>query len=384
MQVIARLNIGGPAIHTILLTKHLNNEWYRTTLISGSLHEGEGDMSYLLNNNKDRHIFLPQLKREISFLTDLRILFKLLRIFRREKPDIVHTHTAKAGIVGRLAASFAGVHIRVHTFHGHVFHGYFSRIITLLFIWIEKFLTLISTRIIVISEKQKEDICYKYKIAAPDKVTVIPIGFEFHHIRSNPKYRGTIKNNYKIPDNEIVISIIGRLTEIKNHDLFLEIAYHLLKQYPTVHFLIIGDGHLRDQLTEKVVHLNLNNSIHFTGWISDIPKIYSNTDILLLTSINEGTPNTIIEAMYNKIPVVATNVGGVPDIISNGKDGFIIDSFHYNDFIPILIKLIYQPKFRSEIGEAAHKKVVTKFAAQRLVNDMKTLYHNLLNKEKIS
>ncbi len=379
IRVIARLNIGGPAIHTCLLTKYLSNENYSSLLISGELSEGEGDMSYLLGDSESNHIHIPTLQREISPLADLKSIIKLYKIFRKEKPDIVHTHTAKAGMVGRFAAFLAGVPVRIHTYHGHVFSGYFSRIKTLIFIWIEKLLAFLSTRIIVISEKQKSDICNKYKIASEKKVSLIPLGFDLENFSSIESNKNHWRKKFNIPDDAPIIAIIGRLTAIKNHQLFLDIAKEINKKISSAHYLIIGDGELYSEIQKKVIELELGANVHFTGWVKELSLLYSDIDILTLTSSNEGTPVAIIEAMFYHIPVVSTKVGGVPDLINNGENGFFINSINSKDFTDIIVKLLKNEKLRKKIGEAGNRFVKERFSAKRLITDIDRLYQRLIN-----
>lgn len=382
IRIIARLNIGGPAIHTCLLTKHFNNSEYDSLLINGELSDGEGDMSYLLGDGTVFHKHIASLQREISPIADLKSIIELYKLFKKEKPDIVHTHTAKAGMVGRLAAFLARVPVRIHTYHGHVFSGYFTPLKTKMFIMIERFLALISTKIIVISEKQKSEICNKYKISPREKVAIIRLGFDMENYDSLEKYKNYWRKKFNIPNNAPIVGIIGRLTAIKNHKLFLQIANEIYNKINNVHFLIIGDGELKNELKNEINELSLKPNIHFTGWITDIPLLYSDIDILLLTSLNEGTPVAIIEAMHYGIPAVSTNVGGVSDLIKNGENGFVVNSFNPEDFSPVILKLLDNPKLRRKIGNAGQSFIKEKFSAKRLISDLDQLYRQLLIKRQ--
>lgn len=384
INVLSRMNIGGPSVHAVLLTKYLNNEKYQSSIIYGTLSDGEGDMSYLIDDYDFEHQLITSLKREISLFDDLKAVLELYRLFRREKPQIVHTNLAKAGMVGRLAARLAGVPVILHTYHGHVFSGYFSPIKTSLYILIERYIALISSQIVVISEMVRKDICFKYKIVSEKKVSVISLGFEFNKMEPINKYRGSFRKQFSIPDDAPVIGIVGRLTGIKNHDLFVDIASLLHQQDDQIHFLIIGDGELRAELESKVAAMEISKNVHFTGWITETAKMYADLDIMLLTSKNEGTPVTVIEAMYYNIPAVSSNVGGLSDLIENEKTGFLVNSLVAEDYIPIILKLLESDQEQKKIGEAGHAFIADQFTIDRLIVDMENLYTKLLSKKGIT
>lgn len=346
--------------------------------------EGEGDMSYLLDGFQGKHISMQKMKREISIRDDIHAVKEFIKLFRKEKPDIVHTKLAKAGMVARFAAFLTGTPIIIHTFHGHVFSGYFSPLKTRIFIWIERLLAKLSTKIIVVSTKIKEEICSTYRITSPKKVVIIPLGFELEKMESLEKYKGYFREKFSIPNDSLVIGIIGRITDIKNHDLFLDIAQHISQKQEDVHFLIIGDGELRSTLEEKVQTNNLSQKIHFTGWINETAKIYADIDILVQTSKNEGTPVTIIEAMWYSIPVVSTNVGGIPDLILDKKTGFLINSFQPNDFVDVLLELLSDDQLRENIGSESHIFIKQNFSIDRLIKDIRDLYDSLLKEKRIA
>jgi len=372
------LNIGGPSIHVSLLSQYFHNNQFQTKLVSGSLSENEGDMSYLLQNTDIEHIHIHELKRELSFVDDIKSFIKLFKLFQNEKPDIVHTHMAKAGMVGRFAAFLSGVPSIYHTFHGHVFSGYFSKIKTWVFIWIERLLALLSSGIIVISKSQKQEIAYKYRITSEKKISVIPLGFDLEKLQSNSLNNHSIRQELKIPEIATIIGIVGRITQIKNHDLFLDVASKLIEAHHNFHFLIVGDGELRREVEDKVRSRGLSGKVHFAGWISNPADIYSNIDILLLTSKNEGTPVAVIEAMFFKKPVIASAVGGVLDIIEHEKNGFIVDSFNPDDFIKFILQIKDNLELRIQIGENGNKFVKSHFSKECLFENMTNFYNQRL------
>jgi glycosyltransferase involved in cell wall biosynthesis len=384
INLLSRMNIGGPSVHAALLTKYLNNERFHSLLISGTLSEGEGDMSYLINQHQIEHRSIKTLQREISALDDLKAVRELYHIFREEKPQIVHTNLAKAGMVGRLAAWLAGVPVILHTYHGHVFAGYFGPVKTKIYIFIERFMARLSSRIVVVSNMIKKEICSVYKITTEKKTSVIPLGFELEKMESLNKYRGNFRKKFSIPINAPIIGIVGRITGIKNHQLFLEIANLFLKNNDKIHFLVIGDGELREEIELNVKDLGITRNVHFAGWITETAMMYADLDIMLQTSKNEGTPVTVIEAMYYKIPVVTSNVGGLSDLIEDGVTGFLVNSLNAEDYIPHIRKLLGSDGERQKIGNTAHHFILEQFNVNRLIADMTKLYTELLKNKGIS
>ncbi|MEW5910692.1 MAG: glycosyltransferase, partial [Thermodesulfobacteriota bacterium] len=336
LRMIARLNIGGPAIHVSLLSKGLSREKFDSTLVTGIISPQEGDMSYLLESQGIKTIVIPELQREISFKMDLKTIGKIFRSLIKENPDIVHTHTAKAGTSARLAAlaynAIKGKKLRVvHTFHGHIFEGYFSKAKSMFFVWIERLLGRMSDAIVAISPTQKKDLVEKYRIAPANKIKTIELGFDLDPFLKSAALKGLFRKSIGIDDGTILIGIIGRLVPIKNHEMFLKAAKKLIEQHPDryIKFVIIGDGELREELEYKCREYNLTGHVKFCGWVRDVAMVYADLDILALTSINEGTPVSIIEAMASSVPVIATDVGGVRDLL-----GMPYHSGNSNEFMP--------------------------------------------------
>ena len=334
--------------------------------------------------------------RNISLLDDLKSLFIIRKIIKRFKPDILHTHTAKAGTLGRLAVLslrvpiFSSKTIRVfHTFHGHTFHSYFNRLKTFIFILVERFLARFSDRIIVVSEQQKEEICGTFKIAHEKKVQVIRLGLDLSAYGKIAPYRkASLPNNgYRKNPESLRVGIVGRLTPIKNHSMLLETINYLKVSAEMDHFkfFVVGDGELKTILMEKAEKLNVSDAISFWGWQKDMPAIYSELDTVVLTSKNEGTPVAIIEAMAASRPVVATAVGGVPDLIGSimekktdgfqiGKRGLILPSENAKALAGALLFVLENRKELKPMIRHAKEFAFANFSQQRLLNDIKTLY----------
>ena len=344
VRVIARLNIGGPAIHTILLTDGLNKDKFDSLLVCGTIAKDEGDMLYYARARNVVPYIIPELRRELNPLNDVIAFLKIYKLIRRENPDIIHTHTAKAGTLGRLAGIFynllAARRIKlIHTFHGHVFEGYFGRFKTRLFIFIERLLAYFNSKIITVSSAVKEELV-SLRISSEAKIEVIPLGLELDRFLELPLSRLPIQGTRDpdSPDNAGILSsresgkgtrrclnigIVGRLVPIKNHRLFLESAAKVIRDNPALDlkFKIIGDGELRAELKEFTQKLNLNSAVEFSGWQNDLSEVYSDLDIVCLTSINEGTPVSLIEAMASGKAVAATDAGGVKDLVGESLEG---------------------------------------------------------------
>lgn len=402
LRVIARLNIGGPAIQAISLCEHLSKDPYKSLLVCGRVGPHEGDMSYLAREKGVQPYIFPGIGREISPLNDLRSLIDLRKIIKRFRPHIIHTHTAKAGTLGRLAGiSFnlsRGFRERirlVHTFHGHIFHSYFGSFKTFFFIQIERFLGRFTDRIIVISPRQQDDICRSFKITGKEKVKVIPLGFDLSNFADIGNHRKELRERYLPCDSQetLLVGIVGRLTHVKNHRMLLE-AVKCLKDEGKgsfFRFLIVGDGELRGELMKYSEELGVEESVIFTGWQREIPSFYGAMDIVVLTSLNEGTPVTLIEAMAAQRPVIATDVGGVLDILGRvdkrGPDGYklaengiLVPSQKGEILARALLFLSENREVSKEMAIRAREFVINRYTMERLVEDMESLYSELLKK----
>jgi len=379
-RVIARLNIGGPAIHTILLTAGLDPARFESLLITGVEAEHEGNMLDLAAAKGVQPLVIPDLGREISPWRDLRTLWMLYRLFRRWRPSIVHTHTAKAGTVGRLAAWLAGVPIVIHTFHGHVFHGYFGPQKTRAFIYIEWVLARLSDRIVTVSEGQRTELA-GYGIAPLDKIAVVPLGFELDELFHCQPHRGELRAELGLAADTPLVGIVARLTAVKNHHLFLKAARLIAQEEPGTRFLVVGDGELRDELETRTRELGLEEQVLFLGWRSDMPRIYADLDVVALTSRNEGTPVSLIEGMAAGVPVVSTAVGGVPDIVADGVCGYLVPPDDAAALARAIVALLRDKEKAQAMGQAGRQVVKARFSAERLIGDVERLYIQLLSEK---
>jgi glycosyltransferase involved in cell wall biosynthesis len=397
LRLIARLNTGGPALHTILLTQGLNGGRFSSCLITGMVARGEGDMEYYAESRGVVPIVLSELGRDLSFRNDLRTLWKLYRLFRREEPDIVHTHTAKAGALGRLAGIVynAGRILSggrpakfVHSYHGHIFRGYFSPWKSRLFVFIERLLARMTHRIVTVSESIKRELAEVYRICPLEKITVVPLGVDLSWIGEMARHRSALRREFRVPLDRLTIGIIGRITEIKNHRHFLSGARNLIGK-ANIHFFIVGGGELQEEMIEVVHEFGLRDLVTFTGWQRDPAKIYADLDIVCLTSLNEGTPVVLIEAMAAGRPFVATDVGGVRDLmVGEGMvhpDGFeifangvLIQPNDIGALVAALSFLAERRDIRREMGAIGQQSARGKYSHARLLEDMDSLYTDLL------
>ena len=415
VRIIARLNVGGPARHVVWLTAGLR-EKCETLLVAGRVPPGEDDMGYFATANRVVPLIIPQMSREISS-KDLWAIWKLYRLFVRERPDLVHTHTAKAGTVGRVA----GLLYRwltpraligrprpcrfVHTYHGHIFHSYYGKLKTRIFLLIEKALARLATdRIIVISPQQYREIHEEFGVGRSRQFAIIPLGLDTSAFTDWSARRHLMRDELGVSESDLLIGIVGRLTEIKNHSLFLRAAALYKERFGTrkdgrrVRFLILGDGQLRERLEGQARELGLETDVEFMGTRNDPENFYPALDIVALTSLNEGTPLTLIEAMANARPIVATAVGGVVDLLGEevdssqdleargyilGKRGVRVRAGDAASFCDGLRQLIEDEELRHALGERGRAFVEKNYSKERLLTDIMNLYDDLAQEKSV-
>lgn len=393
LRIHNRLVIGGPLLNASYLTKYMPAE-FETRLVVGQKEDHEKDGSFLTKQLGIEPEFIPEMGRSLSPMNDYKAYLKLKKIIADYKPDIVHTHAAKPGLLGRMAAHAMKVPVVVHTFHGHVFHSYFNKFKTGLVIQTERFLAKRSDGIVAISELQKKELADQFRIAKPEKFRVIPLGLDLDKFReSGSEKRSSFRNEFSIADDEVVIAIIGRLVPIKNHSLFLRGIAHVL-QHTTqkVRAIIVGDGDMRSSIEAEATALGIGfstekNEQHtqpliFTSWRSDIDRIVAGSDIIALTSFNEGTPVSLIEAQAAGKPVVSTRVGGIGDILLENETALLSDVDDPGSFFANLLTITEDTGLRTQMGAKGTGLVIEKYSYQRLMKDMAAFYYELLQKKK--
>lgn len=388
-----RINVGGPTYHAAYLTSGLNKYGFKTKLISGNIDGNEKNGEYILKDNNIEVSYVKSMFRKISLINDIKSYFQIKKIIKEFQPDIVHTHAAKSGAIGRLAANSCNIPIIIHTFHGHTFHSYFNKLKTLFFINIERYLASISDNIIAISNMQKLDLL-KFKICDSKKISVINLGFDLKKFSVDvDTKRNKFRNEFNVKNDEIAIGIIGRLDPIKNHKLFLKsIKYLKEKSKKKVRAFIIGNGKEFQNLNNLCDELGLeyNNPsddkfdkiISFTSWRDDIDVINAGLDIITLTSLNEGTPVSLIEAQASSKPIVSTNVGGIQDVVMKNKSALICKNSSDKDFKKLLLKCVDDKSLRDSLSSSGLDFVSRKFTKSILINNIANLYFKLYE-EKI-
>jgi glycosyltransferase involved in cell wall biosynthesis len=421
VRIIARLNVGGPARHVVWLSAGLAGAGFETVLVAGVVPPGEDDMGYFAAERGVTPHIIPHMSREIS-PKDALTIWKLYRLLLRERPAIVHTHTAKAGTVGRIAGflyrwlTFSTLIGRprpcrfVHTYHGHIFHSYYGPLKTRFFLLIEKTLArLATTRIVVISPQQFREIHEEFGVGRARQFRIVPLGLDLGIFNGWEGRRERLRAELGADDTAILVGIVGRLTEVKNHSLFLETAARFKELYGAqqdprrVRFVIIGDGSLREKLAAQARDLGLNDEIIFTGTRNDPENFYPALDIVALTSLNEGTPLTLIEAMANARAVISTKVGGVVDLLGSAavgmracspeqdeeeaggfsvrEHGIIVRPNDAEAFAEGLAHLVADETLRRAMGERGHSFVAKNYSKERLLADITNLYRELMSEK---
>ena len=392
LRIHNRLIIGGPTLNVLYLTKYLSPE-FETLLIVGEKEDHEKDAFFLAEQMGVKTISIPDMGRSLHPYRDYKAYRQVQRIIKDFKPHIVHTHAAKPGAIGRLAANSIGGTIIVHTYHGHVFHSYFSKLKTKFIINTERFLAKRSDILIAVSNQQKKELVEEFKIADGNKFRIIPLGFELKKFHEDQEQkRKKFREEFNLQNDEIAIGIIGRLVPVKNHFLFLEgIDYVVKATRKKVRAFIVGDGETKKELEEKAVKLgisfassnemNKTASLIFTSWRSDIDVVNAGLDIIALTSLNEGTPVSLIEAQAANKPIVSTRVGGIGDIVIENETALLSDVRDMAGFQKNLLQLVENDELRNCLGKKGNSHVQQKFSVERLVTEMANLYQELLTKK---
>jgi glycosyltransferase involved in cell wall biosynthesis len=377
LRVIARLNVGGPAIHATLLTERLDPSRYESLLVSGAEDASEGSFLDLQARTLTNYRQVPELGREIRGGQDFTALRSLVRLIREFKPHIVHTHTAKAGTLGRLAAWFCGVPVVVHTYHGHVFRGYFSPMKTRAFVAIERWLARRTSCLVAVSDQVRREVL-ECGIGRPDRFTIVPLGLDLDRYLDADARRGELRRELGVAANIPLIGIIARLVPIKAHEIFLQVAQSLARTRPDAQFVIVGDGERRQELESLAGQLGVRERTRFLGWRGDLDRIYADLDAIVLTSRNEGSPVALIEAMASGRPVVSTRVGGVPDLITDGQHGLLAPMDDVEALAAQVLRLLDSPALGAGLAAEGRERVRHAYSGTRLLADVDQLYRDLL------
>ena len=383
LRIINRFNMGGPTYNATFLTRFLSDD-FETLLVGGLPEEGEVDSLHIPEEYGVKPLLIEEMRRDPGFSSDRKAYKRIKQIIEEFQPDIVHTHAAKAGALGRRAAFSAKVPIVVHTFHGHVFHSYFGKAKTYIFKAIERRLAKRSSGIIAISNLQKKELSHVHRICKEDHVKVIPLGFDLSRFADRRlDSRSKVRERYALKEDEVAIAIVGRLVPVKDHGFFLDAIERVLQMTEQpIKVFIVGDGMERAKIRERVDMINVEHGekVMMTSWIKDIAEFNSGMDIMCLTSRNEGTPVSLIEAQASGIPVVSTDVGGVRDIVLEGDTGYIVPKGDLEEYVKKMLDLIENEKKREFMSQNGWPFVRGKFHYERLVREMEEYYKELLNK----
>jgi glycosyltransferase involved in cell wall biosynthesis len=392
--ILNRLVIGGQAVDTISLAYYLQQD-FDIVILYGEKEDDEVESSFLLQQYPGLKIIkIKSLRRTINPFTDLFAFYAVFQQIKKHKAQVVHTHGSKSGLLGRVAAWLLTTPVIIHTFHGHLFHSYFNSIGNKLIKWVERRLASISTNIIALSVEQEKELTEKFAIVSHEKISIIPLGVDQQVLLSNAENnRQQFRNSFHLADDAVAVGSVGRIVPIKNQLLFLEVAKSILASANgNVYFFVVGDGESKKQMINYLVanqlpfndvgETDINKRIAFTSWMEDMTTVYHGLDIIMLTSLNEGTPLSIIEAQFCGKPVVASNTGGVKDTFLPNGSGFLIDGYNPADYVSALNKLITNEQLRKEMGHAAISFATNTFAKKHEVAAIKNLYLQQLAKTR--
>jgi glycosyltransferase involved in cell wall biosynthesis len=387
LRIINRFNLGGPTYNAAYLTKYVQ-DGYETLLVGGMKDKSEDSSQFIVENLGIAPVIIPEMRREINPFHDYAAYKKLKEIIGDYKPDIVHTHASKPGALGRWAAHKLGVPVIVHTFHGHVFHSYFSPSVTQFYKVLERKLASVSTCIIAISEKQKQELSDIHQICPAEKISVIPLGFDLQRFQDQiEEKRKVFRTEFSLGEEDVAVAIVGRLVPIKNHKLFIDaMKWAKERSRQRCKGFIIGDGEMRPHLEAYCTEVGLSYSndseddvdIYFTSWVKNVDFVNAGADIVALTSRNEGTPVSLIEAQAANRAIVSTRVGGIEDIVIPNETALLSEPDDEETFQENLLKLINDKSMRNAMGAKGWKFVKDKYHFERLANDITALYNDLL------
>lgn len=380
-QVITRLDWGGSPDIFRVLCDHLNPDIYDITIMVGESHHLSSRTKQFLRRFRGRTISVPGLKRDIDPSSDMAAFWRLHRIFRRERFDIVHTHTAKAGALGRPAAHLAGVPAIVHTPHGHNFYGYFNPRASSVIAGVERFLTNFTDRIVALTELEKSDYV-KFGTARSGKVSVIYQGIEFERFARDWKSARELKRSFGVGPDDPVVGMVGRLEPVKGSGLFIEAAAMISKTFPSARFIIAGEGSLRQSMEKSARELGLGDRVIFTGWIEDAREVMAVMDVMVMPSLNEAVGMALIEAQAQGVPVVATKVGGIPEVVVNNKTGILVQPSDAGGTAGAVCGLLADKARRADMGEAGKIWVYDRFSSEVMADKTSSLYMEILHSKR--
>ena len=389
VRIIARLNVGGPARHVTILNEGLQARGHRTLLVHGALDEGEASLEGPAIASGIPIARTEHLGRRVSAMSDLRAFAAVLRAIFREQPDIIHTHTAKAGALGRVAALVYNATrprthraLVLHTFHGHVLEGYFSPTVSRIVRTTERCLARVCDRIVTISPRQRLDIVERFAIADAGRTIVVPLGLALEAFLALPPGAPDLRSEVGVAAGNVVVGYAGRMVPVKDLQILLRGFARASREVPALRLLLAGDGPDRPALVRLASELGVADLVRFIGWVDDLPRFYATVDVFALSSLNEGTPVAAIEAMAAARPVVSTDVGGVADVVEAGVSGLLVPARDPEALARALVQLARDPALRERMGAAARTHAATHYSHLRLVDQIEQVYVEALSEKR--
>lgn len=387
LRITNRLNIGGPTYNVCYLTKHLGDS-YKTMLVAGQEDSSEGSSLYIAKSMGLSPRLIPSMRRSINLSQDRKAYREVRKIIREFKPHIVHTHAAKAGAIGRYAAYKEKVPVILHTYHGHVFHSYFNKVKTGIFLAVERFLARKSSALIAISPLQKKELSEDYKIASNSKFHTVSLGFDLDRFFENmDNKRIAFRKYWRLSDDVLAITLVGRLVPIKNHPFFLKsISFVKSNTNKKFQVFLVGDGEEKNDLMALCDHLNLTYSsvpdssvdVIFTSWISEVDQVFAGIDLVCLSSKNEGTPVSLIEAGCAGKPFISTDVGGIRDLLIDPEQGIVTPQNNIEAFRNALLKWVISAKPGQGLNHDVRNNLSKRYSYKQLCFEMSKVYEELL------
>ncbi|MCP5005979.1 MAG: glycosyltransferase family 4 protein [Planctomycetes bacterium] len=383
LNIITRLELGGPPILILDILQRLSKERFESTIATGFASSRKRDMIDLAKEKGLKVFIIPSLVRNSCPHKDFVSLVRLFFLIKRERFDIIHTHTSKGGFIGRLAARLAGAKVIIYSPHGDIFEGYFSRPVTKLFVLLEKFAALFTDEIITLSKRGKKRFI-DHGIGEVQRIRHIYNGIDFKKFNIDGNKKLEKRDDFGLSGDDFVCATIGRLVPVKGHSHLLKAVHRVVQNIPRAKFLFVGDGPLRQSLEQEIVSLKLESHVSLLGARTDIAEMLSCIDLFLLPSINEGFGIVLVEAMAMGKPVLATNVGGIPEIVTDGTTGILVPPKDYEAFASAIIKLYNNPTLAFKMGQAGYKRARRLFNIESTVQKYETLYHELTRKKGLT
>ena len=378
VHVTSRLNIGGLAQQVLALCAGLDQRGVECTLITGEPGDKEGDMLWFANPPR-RIVRIPELGRAVKPMSDFVAFWKLLLCLRALRPDVVHTHAAKAGALGRIAAVLAGVPVRIHSYHGHVFRGYFPPLVSRAVCMVERLLGWMTTALVTPCESQRREIAEEFRVAPPRKVRVARYGIPVEDFSSLPP-KAKAREKLGVGEDVLVVGAVGRMVPIKNHALLVDAFGRLPERIGgrRVELLLVGKGDCLPGIEKQIEERGVAARVRFHPWLEDLRWAYGAMDVMALTSRNEGMPIALIEAMAAGVPVVSTAVGGVVDLVKDGETGVLVPGQDPAAFAAALENLLTDSESRARLAQSARDFVRAHHRVENLVQDTLDLYRDLV------